>query len=211
MVETTHLQKMLAARRMPKAKTSEARVCLGAFAGAHGVRGAVLIKAFTEVPADIAAYGPVHSEDGTQSFRLSVTGQKKGGVIAKVEGIETRDEAQALKGTRFYVGRDKLPEPDEEEFYYADLIGLHAEKEDGEPLGTVKAVQDFGGGDLLEIQPARGATVFVPFTSEAVPNVDIRQGKVTIADFDALIETPADRQNRDDRNAETPGHKVGDQ
>ena len=127
------------------------RLCLGAIAGAHGVRGDVRLKSFTENPLDIAAYGPLMSEDGTRRFEIVKLRAAKDHVVATVDSIASREEAMALKGTRLYVDRDRLPAPDEDNWYHADLIGLEARREDGTRLGEVTAVYDYGAGDLLEI------------------------------------------------------------
>jgi len=157
----------------------EARVCLGVITGAHGVRGLVRVKSFTEVPEDVAAYGPVTDEDGARAFTLSVTGHSKHALLARVEGVADRDQAQALKGTRLYVARDAMPALDEEETYYhADLLGLAAEDRDGCPLGRVAAVHNFGAGDILELD-GEGRRL-VPFTRKAVPVVDLKGGRLVV-------------------------------
>jgi 16S rRNA processing protein RimM len=154
------------------------RVCVGVISGAHGVRGEVKVKTFTADPAAVAAYGPVADESGARLFELSLSRATKGGVIARVAGVGDRDAAQALKGTKLYVDRDVLPEPARDEFYHADLIGLAVELRDGKAVGRVKAVHDFGAGDLLEIVLPDGRTELLPFTREAVPEVDIAGGRL---------------------------------
>ncbi|MDA8233015.1 MAG: ribosome maturation factor RimM [Magnetospirillum sp.] len=154
-----------------------ARVCVGAIVGAHGVRGAVRIKSFTEQPADIGRYGVVEDERAARTFAFRVIGQVKGLVIAALDGVEDRDAAEALKGTKLFVARERLPETGAEEFLVADLVGLAAEAPDGTKLGTVKAVFDFGAGDVLEIAGAGGG-IMVPFTRAAVPVVDVEGGRV---------------------------------
>lgn len=157
------------------------RVCLGAFAGAHGVKGQVKIKAFTEVPEDVAAYGPLSDEAGTRRFVVTLTGRSKGLLLARVEGVGDRDRAQALSGTRLYVDRDALPAPEEEEFYHADLIGLAAVDLGGRPLGKVKAVHDFGAGTVIELEGGQGAPGLVlPFTRDTIPTVDLENGRLVI-------------------------------
>jgi 16S rRNA processing protein RimM len=163
------------------------RVCLGVIVGAHGVRGAVKIKTFTADPAAVAAYGPVADEAGARSFELSLAGPTKGGVIARIAGVDDRDAALALKGTKLFVDRIVLPEPQEDEFYHADLIGLAVELADGGVVGRIKAVHDFGAGDLLEIALPGGGTAMLPFTRETVPEVDIAGGRVVA---EALPEEP---------------------
>ncbi len=159
----------------------ENRVCVGAIAGAFGVRGEAKIKSFTDDPAAIATYGPLETEDATRQFDVKIARTIKGGFAVRLSGVTTREEAEALKGTRLYVDRTMLPAPEEDEFYYADLIGLKVEGADGALLGKVKAVQEFGAGDMLEYVPDRGGeTVLVPFTREAVPVVDVANGRVII-------------------------------
>jgi 16S rRNA processing protein RimM len=103
----------------------------------------------------------------------------KGGIAARAEEVETREAAEALRGLRLHVPRAALPPPeDEDEFYLADLIGLSAETVEGEPLGRIKSVQNFGAGDLLEIQPPQGASWWLPFTREAVPEVRLADRKI---------------------------------
>ena len=186
-------------RRPPKADPS--RVCLGAVSGAHGVRGAVTIKPFTEAPDGVAAYGPVETEDGARRFDIRITGQAKAGVVAKLDGIETREQAQAIKGTRLYVPRDRLPQAEEDEFYIADLIGLTVVDQAGAELGEVVQVADFGAGDVMEValsgddKGKKRPTVFIPFTLDAVPSVDLDAGLVTVDPPDGLFDDGTDEQN----------------
>jgi 16S rRNA processing protein RimM len=164
----------------------EQRVCLGEVVGVHGVKGLVRVRAFTEDPEAFAAYGPLEDQRGRRLI-LEPVGRAKGLVLARVEGITDRTQAESLKGTRLYVERAALPAITEDEAYYhADLIGLAAETVDGEALGRVVAVHDFGAGDLLEIEAAprdgRGAgeSLMVPFTRAAVPEVDLAAGRVVV-------------------------------
>ena len=154
-------------------------ICVGAIAGAFGVRGEAKIKCFTDDPAAIGDYGPLATEDGKRQFTLKLTRQIKGGYAARLSGVETREDAEALKGTRLYADRSSLPEPDEEEFYYADLLGLRIETADGTVIGKIKAVQDFGAGDVIEYLPEGGGeSLYLPFTREAVPTVDVAGGRI---------------------------------
>lgn len=155
------------------------RVCVGVIVGAHGLKGAVRIKSFTERAADVAAYGEVEDEAGGRRFRLRLVGEVKAVVTARIEGVDERNAADALKGLKLYVARSSLPAPGEEEFYYSDLVGLKAELADGTAMGTVKGVFDFGGGDVIEIAGPDG-TVMLPFTKAAVPVVDIAGGRLVV-------------------------------
>lgn len=155
------------------------RVCIGAVAGAFGVKGEVRLKSFTAVPEDIAAYGALQTEDGSKSFEVNLTGQTKGALVGRLSGVPTKEIADRLRGVRLYVDRAKLPEPEDDEYYHADLIGLAVFDTGGSELGRVKAVHNHGASDLLEIDPADGgASVLLPFTLEAVPAVDITAGRI---------------------------------
>ncbi len=173
------------------------RICLGVVAGAHGVRGLVKIKSFTETPGDILAYGPLSDEAGTRRFEITLKGLAKGAVLAAIAGIGGRDAAQALKGTGLYVARAALPAPeDEEAYYHADLVGLRAEDREGAALGRVTAVHNFGAGDMLEIAREDGGELLVPFTKAAVPEVDLEAGRLTLDPPDeTLVESRAEKND----------------
>ncbi|WP_044559526.1 ribosome maturation factor RimM [Azospirillum sp. B4] len=170
--------------------TSATRICVGQFVGSHGVRGRVKVKSFTAVPESLFAYGKLSDESGARTFALTMTGMGKDHFLAELQGVRDRDAADALKGTRLYIERGQLPATDDEdEFYHADLIGLVATTADGEPFGEIKAIYDFGGGDMLEIaHAASGKTVTIPFTRAAVPVVDVKAGLVTVEPPAGLFE-----------------------
>ncbi|MDB5417583.1 MAG: rimM [Phenylobacterium sp.] len=151
---------------------------VGRVAGAFGVKGEVRITAFTADPMALVGYRDLQREDGAPGLTLTGGRPVKGAIIVRAKEVETREQAEALRGLRLYIPRDVLPEPEEDEFYVTDLIGLAVETAQGEPLGRVKEVRDFGAGDILEIQPPSGASWYLPFTREAVPEVRIAQGKV---------------------------------
>jgi 16S rRNA processing protein RimM len=160
---------------------SGARVCVGAIGGAFGVRGEVRLKSFCADPAAIADYGPLHDEAGQRSFGVTITRTIPNGFAARLSGVESREAAEALRGTRLYADRDRLPGLPDDEFYHADLIGLAVHDTGGAALGKIVAVHDHGAGDLLEIRPpGGGATVLVPFTRETVPTVDLAAGRVIV-------------------------------
>lgn len=156
------------------------RIPVGRIAGAHGVRGWVRVRAFTEDPATVCALGPLTDEEGTRRFVVTPTGTVKDAILARIDGISDRDAADALRGVVLHVERDRLPEPGEEEFYHADLIGLRAERLDGVELGTVVEVHDFGAGDVLEIKGTDGRTEMLPFTKAVVPAVDVAAGRIVV-------------------------------
>jgi 16S rRNA processing protein RimM len=152
---------------------------VGRVAGGFGVRGEVRITTYTEDPLALKAYRDLKREDGTPGLTIVTARAVKGGIIARAKEIETKEQADAMRGLKLFVARDKLPAPDEDEFYLTDLVGLEAVTPEGERLGRVKAVPNFGAGDLLEIDPGEGKqTWYLPFTRDAVPEVDIAGGKV---------------------------------
>ncbi|MEM7446498.1 MAG: ribosome maturation factor RimM [Pseudomonadota bacterium] len=157
------------------------RVCVGAIAGAHGVRGLVRLKSFTEVPEAVASYGPLENEAGGRRFAVTLQSASKGQFIAHIQGVNDREAAEALRGVRLYVDRSVLPPPDEpDDFYYADLIGLRVETADGAPFGKVRAVEDFGAGDVIEIEREDGDDIVLPFTRAVFPVVDIEGERLVV-------------------------------
>ncbi len=156
-------------------------VCLGVVGRPHGVRGLVRIRPFTEDPRGIAAYGPLTDRKTGRVYEVSVANVAKGMVIARIEGIDDREAAEALGGVELWVSRGVLPEIDEEEAYYHhDIIGLKAVTGGGRAIGEVVGVENYGAGDLLELRTPDGRLVLVPFTRRCVPEVDIEGGRVVI-------------------------------
>lgn len=164
------------------------RICVGAIMGAHGVRGEVRIKCFTERPKDVGAFGPVETEDAQRRFTVKVTRSVKEGVAASLSGITDRDAAQALKGSRLYVPRAVLPVllDEEDEYYLVDLIGLAVRWADGPPEeGKVIAVHNFGAGDLVEVALAgasgvKSQTLLLPFERKVVTQVNVAEGYICV-------------------------------
>lgn len=167
-------------------------VCIGAIAGAFGVRGELKIKPFTADPLACAGYGPLYDSDGQLVLTPKKPRLAKKFVTVSAKEITSREQADGLKSTKLYVARDVLPETDEDEFYYTDLIGLSVETIEGEDMGRVKEIHDFGGGDILEIQTRGQKDWYHPFTKLAVPHVDIAGGKVIIDIVEADDDAPID-------------------
>lgn len=160
---------------------SSERICVGAITGAFGVAGEVRLKSFCADPSAIADYGPLYTEDGSRSFVVKLTRPVAGGLGARVTGIKTKEEADALRGTELYVDRTRLPSLPDDEFYHSDLIGLQAVDTGGVVLGSVVAVHNHGAGDILEITgPGRKTALMLPFTLAAVPTVDLAAGRVVV-------------------------------
>lgn len=158
-----------------------ALVCVARIGAAHGVRGAVKLWTFTEDPFAVRHYGPLLSKDGKRQFEVAQAREAKDHLVATFKGVTTRDEAERLNGIELYVAREKLPATDEDEYYHTDLIGLAAVSTDGEPLGRVLAIHNFGAGDIIEIAPLKGPTMLLPFSNAVVPEVDLDAGRVVIA------------------------------
>jgi 16S rRNA processing protein RimM len=153
------------------------RICVGAIAGAFGVQGEVRLKSFCAEAADIAAYGPLFTKDGSRSFTVRLTRPVAGGLGARLSGVATKEEADALKGTELYADRSRLPTLPDDEFYHADLIGLQVRDTGGAVIGEVIAVHNHGAGDILEIRTTgRSSALLLPFTLATVPTVDVAGG-----------------------------------
>ncbi len=158
------------------------RICVGVIGGAFGVRGEVRLKSFCAQPEAIAAYAPLHTEDGTRSFTLRITRTVPNGFAARLSGITTKEAADALRGVELFADRSVLPNLPDDEFYHADLIGLAVFDTGGARLGSVRAVHNHGAGDILEIDaPGLKTALLLPFTKAVVPTVDLTAGRI-IAD-----------------------------
>lgn len=165
------------------------RICVGAIAGAFGVRGEVRLKSFCAEPEAIAGYGPLWTEDGARSFSVTLTRGVAGGLAGRLSGVTTKEAADALRGTALFADRARLPHLPDDEFYHADLIGLPVQDTGGAPLGTVRAIYNHGAGDILEIHaPGRKTALLLPFTRAMVPTVDLTAGRI-VADPPAESDT----------------------
>jgi len=165
-------------------------VCVAKVVGAHGLRGALKLRCFTERAADVAAYGPLHDERGARLFEIEVLGQSPGGVLAAAQGVGDRSAAEALRGTLLFVPRGALPDPGPDEFYHSDLAGLSVERSDGTRLGTVRGLENFGAGDLLEVAGDDGRVLTLPFDRRTVPVVDLARRRLVVEPPAELIAEP---------------------
>jgi len=157
-----------------------APICVARIGAAHGVHGAVKLWTFTEDPLAVMRYGPLTSKDGARQFEVIDAREARDHLVATLKGVSTREDAERLNGIELYVAREKLPETDEDEYYHADLIGLAAVTAANEPIGRVIAIHNFGAGDIIEIAPAQGASMLLPFTNATVPTVDLVNGRVVV-------------------------------
>jgi len=160
-------------------------ICVARIGAAHGVRGAVKLWTFTEDPLAVKHYGPLMTKDGARQFELTHVREAKDHLVATLEGVTTREDAERLNGIELFIAREKLPATDDGEYYHADLIGLAAVTSADAPLGRVIAIHNFGAGDIIEIAPPKGSTMLLPFTNAVVPTVDLAGGRV-------VIELPAE-------------------
>lgn len=164
------------------------RICVGSVAGAFGVRGEVRLKSYCADPEAIADYGPLYTKDGSKSVTLTLTRPVAGGLGARISGVNTKEDADAMRGTDLYADRDRLPSLPDDEFYHADLIGLEVRDTGGVLLGKVRAIHNHGAGDILEVfAPGRKHALLVPFTLASVPTVDIKAGRI-VADLPDGLE-----------------------
>lgn len=166
-------------------------VLLAAILGAHGLKGEVRVKTFTETPDSLGAYGPLHAKDGRVFTLESVRPAKDGEVVAAFVEVRDREAAEALKGTELFVSRSSLPEAEAGEFYHADLVGLDAEDGEGRRIGKVLAVHNYGAGDVLVIAGDGGEEILIAFTRENVPEIDLKGGRVIVAVPEEVEAHPA--------------------
>ena len=163
-------------------------ICVGTIAGSYGVRGEVRLKSYCAVPEDIEGYSPLTDEAGNERYPLVLTRPIKNGFAARLGGVETREQADALKGLRLFARRDQLPSLPDDEFYHTDLTGLEVYDTGGTLLGRVKSVQNHGAADLLELHgPGLKSTVLLPFTLESVPTVDLDKGRIVADPPEGLL------------------------
>ncbi|MDR3469204.1 MAG: ribosome maturation factor RimM [Xanthobacteraceae bacterium] len=160
--------------------TDRTRICVARIGAAHGVRGEVKLWSFTEDPMAVTRYGPLSTRDGAREFEVVRAREANGFLVASLKDVASRDDAERLNGLELYVPRERLPAPEDDEYYHADLIGLAAVTAAGEPLGRVVAIHNFGAGDIVEIAPPQGATMLLPFSNAVVPSVDIAHGRMVV-------------------------------
>jgi 16S rRNA processing protein RimM len=161
-------------------------ILVGAIIGAHGIRGEVKVKPFTAAPENVCAYGPLLNEAGAVVLTPKRWRPLKDVIGVTAPESATRDAAEALKGVGLYVPRAALPAPEDDEYYAIDLIGCAVQHVGGEALGVVKAVTDFGAGDLLEIDKG-GVLWRMPFTNENAPHIDLKAGMIIVDPPEGLL------------------------
>ncbi len=155
---------------------------MGVFGAPQGVRGEVRVKSLTGEPGAIGGYGPLTDKGGKRAFAFeSLRPVKDDMLVARLAGVSTREAAETLKGVELFARRDQLPPPNEDEFYYDDLVGLEAVDAEGAPLGLVVSLMNYGAGDVLEIAPTQGGeTLLLAFTKLVAPRIDFDAGRIVI-------------------------------
>jgi 16S rRNA processing protein RimM len=167
---------------------SAGKLPIGAIVGPQGVMGQFKVKPFTVAPKSLSAYGPVTTDNGQQLMLQIISVNAKGLAIVRAKGVDTRDAAEALRGVTLYVVRESLPEPDDGEFYHADLLGMLVKGKDGVPLGSLIAIHDFGAGEIAELAPRKGPTIMVPFGGDRLIAVDPVAKELCLAVPDGLLD-----------------------
>jgi 16S rRNA processing protein RimM len=173
-------------------------VQMAVIGAAHGIKGELRVKTFTGDPLALGDYGPLHSSDG-RAFEIDDIRPAGEILVVRFKGVRDRTAAEALTGTELFVDRSVLPSGEEDEFYHADLVGLAVRDETGADAGEVTAVQNFGGGDILEITFHGRKGLLIPFSQAAVPEVDIPGGFVRIDTIAAGLVQDADEDGEPDR------------
>ncbi|HTT83895.1 MAG TPA: ribosome maturation factor RimM [Rhizomicrobium sp.] len=170
-------------------------ILLGVVIGAQGLGGEVRVKTFTETPEHLSVYGPLRTEQG-RVLEIAATRAVKGGtLVVRFKGVEDRSAAEALANLRLFVPRNALPATEQDEFYHADLIGLRAQDSEGRVLGEIRAIHNYGAGDVIEILRADGSALLLPFTRDFVPRIDLPNKFVVISE-------PADPEAEEERGVE---------
>ncbi|MGB5865560.1 MAG: ribosome maturation factor RimM [Sulfitobacter sp.] len=173
---------------------SESHICVGVISGSYGVQGELRVKSFCAIPSDIERYSPLTDESMSRQFALAILRPIKNGFSARLPEVATKEDADALRGTKLFAVRDQLPSLPDDEFYHMDLIGMEVFDTGGILLGRVKTVQNNGADDMLELQlSGSSTTTFLPFTKSAVPTVDLASGRIVADPPDGILpKTKAD-------------------
>lgn len=179
--------------RQAPSSTEASLVAVGVITGAHGIRGQVKIRSFTTDPYDIADYDPLLNETGSKRYELKIDAATKNGLVGTVKGIKNRNEAELMKGTKFFIDKTKIPDADEDEFFYEELVGLKVRDASGAAIGTVTAMYDFGAGDIIEIKHSDGAKEMYPFTRASFPDVKVTDGYIS-AELPEFVEARDERE-----------------
>ena len=156
------------------------QIQIGTIVGPKGIRGQFKVKPYTETPAALSAYGPVTTDDDQQLTLQIMSVNAKGLAIVSAEEITSREAAEALRGASLFIARDLLPVLDDGEFYHVDLIGMNVRGQDGNRLGTLIGIHDFGAGEIAELAPHQGSTIMVPFGRNWLMEADMEEKELRL-------------------------------
>jgi len=175
----------------------EKKICIGKIVAAHGIKGEVKVQPKNSNPTDWNKLGELENKDASKTFSIKVIGMSSANVRVKIKGVDTRNDAEALIGTEFYVSRDKLPELGEEEYYLQDLIGLKVCLQTPDNvIGHVARFSNFGAGDIIELKlDGQKETEMLPFTKQYVPQINIAQGYVIVSSPTMIFAADDEEEN----------------
>ena len=168
---------------------------LGVVTGVQGLKGDVRVKTFTEAPEKLGEYGTLRTPDGRRLEVASLRASRRDGAVVRFKGVDDRQSAECLVDAKLLVERTALPQTAPEEFYHADLIGLRVQDSEGRQIGEIRAIHNFGAGDVIELERLGGGTLLLPFTHDFVPKIDFANGCVTVSE-------PEDVEAREQRGVE---------
>lgn len=170
---------------------------VGTISGAHGIKGEVKIRSFTSNPRAIADYQPLYDAKQTREYRIAIVGTSKDHLIARIEGIIDRNQAELLRQVELYAPRDRIPTPtDEDEILLEDLIGLTVKLTDGVVYGSITGFMNYGAGDILEITPTDSKKPeLYSFSYANFPEIFINNGYLIFQPPEVL--NAANSQNKD--------------
>lgn len=146
----------------------------------HGVQGEFKLLSFMDDPVDVLEYAPLLDDKGRAALTITAAREHKGALIVRAAEVADRTAAERMKGLQLYIARADLPEPEEDEYYITDLIGMTVSDSAGQPVGRVINVENFGAGDLLDIKPLEGANFYLLFSQENVPEVKLAERTITV-------------------------------
>ncbi|MEE2745718.1 MAG: ribosome maturation factor RimM [Pseudomonadota bacterium] len=165
----------------------ENRICVGVVTGPHGLNGAVKIKSYMVSKEDIAAFGPVTDKTGKSTYNVQLKSSNNRNLIAELSGVEDRDASESIVGTELYLPRNVLPKLADNEFYYSDLLGLTVTDTEGQLIGKISLIDNYGAGEVMEVNLKEGGTRMFRMSREVVPEINLRKGQVIINPPDEII------------------------
>ena len=165
--------------------SGDALVCVGMFRKPFGIKGEVRLASYCEQPESIFGMSPLCSEDGANCYEIKDSGRRGHGLVARIDRVKTREQAALLNGIRLYARRSAFPEPPDDEFYHADLVGLEVRDRAGNRIGCVRGVLNHGAGDILDVATADEQSLLVPFTRNAAPIISLVE-QLVVVDLDGI-------------------------